>query len=232
MGSEKTVFLLIYETNVVENMVMNILYVTGMFFNNRHETIQGGMVKAVFMNAYGMQERGHHVTILTVDSKDSVWKYKGIRVVSVQTDIYWSQKSNLFKAISIVEREWKLEKKIRELAKQEKIDVIQYTGWFGIGLFHAKIPAIMRISSYTKAQLSSCYSRTTVSLLSFFERCAARRSRIIPIPLSSDNRLKNKTYFLSLSFVLRKKSSSSTSSFTKGVSITYTFQRRKSVRIG
>ncbi len=206
MGSEKTVFLLIYETNIVENMVMNILYVTGMFFNNRHETIQGGMVKAVFMNAYGMQERGHHVTILTVDSKDSVWKYKGIRVVSVQTDIYWSQKSNLFKAISIVEREWKLEKKIRELAKQEKIDVIQYTGWFGIGLFHAKIPAIMRISSYTKAQLSSCYSRTTVSLLSFFERCAARRmnaiygpSNIMAKALEDD--IRRKVYVIETPFV-------------------------------
>lgn len=161
---------------------MNILYVTGIFAKDRHEPIQGGMAKAVLMNAAGMKKRGHTVSVLTADSVDRIWSYEGIRIVSVQATSGWLDKKDIYKAAAIVKREFRIEKAIRKLLKTERIDVIQYTGWFGVGLFHTKVPAIMRVSSYTKAQLSACYSRQTVKVLSFFERCAARRMNAIYAP--------------------------------------------------
>ena len=161
---------------------MNILYVTGMFAKSRREPIQAGMAKAVLMNAVGMKNRGHTVSILTADSVDRVWSYEGIRIISVCSSVGWLQEKDIYKAAAIVTRELRIQKAIREISKTEKIDVIQYTGWFGVGLFHSKIPAVMRVSSYTKAQLSSSYSQQTVKLLSFFEKCAARRMNAIYAP--------------------------------------------------
>lgn len=67
--------------------------------------------------------------------------------------------------------------------KNEKIDVIQYTGWFGVGLFHfSNIPAVMRISSYTKQQLSTNYTWTKKHIFSFFEKMALRRMNAIFAP--------------------------------------------------
>lgn len=161
---------------------MNILYVTGMFAKERREPIQSGMAKAVLMNASGMKKRGHTVSILTADSVDRIWRYDGIRVISVRSDVGWMSKKDIHKAAAIVKREFGIQKAIRKLLKTEKIDVIQYTGWFGVGLFHSKIPAVMRVSSYTKVQLSSCYGMQTVRLLSFLERCAAKRMNAIYAP--------------------------------------------------
>ncbi|MBD5509233.1 MAG: glycosyltransferase family 4 protein [Lachnospiraceae bacterium] len=161
---------------------MNILYVTGLFAKSRREKIQSGMPKAVLMNAAGMKKRGHTVSILTADSVNRIWNYEGIRIISVCSSTWRLKDKDIYKAAAIVTRELRIQKAIREILKTEKIDVIQYTGWFGVGLFHSKIPSVMRVSSYTKAQLSSCYSQQTVKLLSFFERCAARRMNAIYAP--------------------------------------------------
>lgn len=161
---------------------MNILYVTGMFAKDRHARIQEGMPKAVLMNAVGMKKRGHTVFILTADSVDRIWNYEGVRIISVHSNTEWQKEKDIYKAAAIVVRELRIERKIREIAKKERIDIIQYTGWFGVGLFHSKCPAIMRISSYTKEQLSFCYSQRTEKLLSFFEKCAARRMNAIYAP--------------------------------------------------
>ena len=138
---------------------MNILFVTGVFAENKWDTALGGMANAVYKSAIGMQQRGHRVRVLTVDDIDRRWCYQGIEVISVKAEHGLEKRLLINNLFCILKREFRLEHKIALLHKEENIDIIQYTGWFGVGLFHfSKIPSIMRISSYTKIQLINNYS--------------------------------------------------------------------------
>lgn len=160
---------------------MNILFVTGCFARDEKDMALSGMPNAVFKSAIGMQNRGHRVWVLTVDNQDKRWYYKGLEVISIKAE--HGQDDVINRLFCIVKREYKIAKTIQMLHRQEPIDIIQYTGWFGIGLFHFfKIPAIMRISSYTKMQLANNYSKPLVCLLSKAECFAARRMNYIFAP--------------------------------------------------
>lgn len=162
---------------------MNILFVTGMFATDEKDMALSGMPNAVFKSAIGMQNRGHNVRVLTVANQNSRWFYRGVEVISVRSEHGLEEKYTLKTLLCIMKREYKIAKAIRMLHKQEPIDIIQYTGWLGIGLFHySKIPAVMRISSYTKVQLTNNYSKAKVSLLSKVEHFAARRMNYIFAP--------------------------------------------------
>lgn len=162
---------------------MNILYVTGLFALNEKDEKLGGMSKAVYMNAKGMKDRGHNVCVLTVSNRNREWKYKGINVVSVNAENGIDKESDLELIYQVLRREILIQKEIRKLSERKKIDIIQYTGWFGIGLFHyGKIPAVMRISSYTKAQLDCNYTWRRTSILSYIERLAMKRMNAVYAP--------------------------------------------------
>lgn len=159
---------------------MNILFVTGQFACGPRDRTLGGMAKSVFKSARGMQDRGHQVFILTVDDRDKEWDYQGIPVISVGAYYDNRDKSNVKFLYDVLHREYVIERKIKELHEKKCIDVIQYTGWFGIGLLHGnKIPAVMRISSYTKAEFPNEYARKRFWLLSKLELLAAKRMNFV-----------------------------------------------------
>ncbi|MCM1120959.1 MAG: glycosyltransferase family 4 protein [Ruminococcus flavefaciens] len=162
---------------------MNILFVTGMFAKNKRDTALSGMPNAVYKSAVGMQLIGHKVRILTVDNRDARWVYRGIRVVSVCGKHGLAEKSIVKTLYCIIQREINLEKVICKLHKEEPIDIIQYVGWFGIGMLHySNIPAVMRISSYTKIQLFNNYNKNTRFVLEMVEYLAALRMNYIYAP--------------------------------------------------
>lgn len=160
---------------------MNILFVTGQFPSSE-KTYLGGMPKAVYKNAKGMKARGHQVRILTVDSGARKWKYKGIPVSSVKA-LNGIDENCIGTVCSILNREIQLQKEIKRLNCEEPIDMIQYAGWFGVGLLHlTKIPAVMRISSYTKVQLDSVYKGAKGKCLNLLEKAAVRRMNAVFAP--------------------------------------------------
>lgn len=161
---------------------MNILLVTGVFTHNKREPL-GGMGKAVYMIANGLQERGNEVKILAPGNGDQRRRYRGVEVLSYKSDQFLEIVSDFKMLLAIIQREINIQKKIKDIGRTWKIDVIHYTGWFGIGLLHiGKIPAVMRISSYTKAQLSSNYTQFRIRVLSFLEQTAARKMNFIFAP--------------------------------------------------
>lgn len=162
---------------------MNILFVTGGFARDENDMALGGMANAVFKSALGMRNRGHRVWILTAADIDRQWYYQGLEVISVKAEYRLEEKFVSKSLICIMRREYKIAKAIRLLHKREPIDIIQYTGWFGVGLFHlSKIPAVMMVCSYTKAQLANNYPGRKVHLLSKVERSAARRMNYVFAP--------------------------------------------------
>lgn len=154
-----------------------------MFAKDKNDTALSGMPNAVYKSAVGMQLIGHRVRILTVDGREGRWVYRGIRVISV-CGKHGLTENNIVKTLyCIIQREIKLERVIRELHKEEPIDIIQYVGWFGIGMLHySNIPAVMRISSYTKIQLVNNYNKSTRRVLEMAEYLAAMRMNYIYAP--------------------------------------------------
>ncbi len=166
---------------------MNILFVVGMFARNEKDSALSGMPYAVYKSALGMKEIGHEVRILSVASEDKIWTYRGIEVTAVRAEHgleAGSELPGILKSLyCIINREYKLRKKILNLHKEKTIDIIQYGGWFGIGLLHpSKIPGIMRISTYTKVQLVNNFEKKKKKLLETAEYLAAKRMNFVFAP--------------------------------------------------
>lgn len=161
---------------------MNILLVTGDFAHSRHDTALGGMARAVYRHAYELQKRGNRVRVLSGGREEKKWFYQGIEVYTINAD--FTETASGFETVKmILNREVVFQKKITELHKREQIDIIQYTGWFGVGLFHySKIPAVMRTSSYSKQQLNGNYSFFKQHIFSFFEKAALHRMNAVFAP--------------------------------------------------
>jgi glycosyltransferase involved in cell wall biosynthesis len=105
-----------------------------------------------------------------------------LEVISVGAVYNIEKDSAISDLWGILKREYYIQKKIKQLNEEEQIDIIQYTGWFGIGLFHNRsIPAVMRISSYTKIQLAN-YSIGKKIILECVEYLAAMRMNFVFAP--------------------------------------------------
>lgn len=162
---------------------MNILFVTGLFANDERDTALGGMPGAVYKSALGMQQRGHSVRILACAGRERRWRYQGLDVISVRVGQGIEEKAAGAMLIDILKRELAVRRYVRKLDCEKAIDIVQYTGWFGVGLLHpCGIPAVMRMSSYTKVQLSNNFSTGKRFLLEAVEYLAAKRMNFVFAP--------------------------------------------------
>lgn len=162
---------------------MNILFVTGLFANDERDTALGGMPGAVYKSALGMQQRGHSVRILACAGRERRWRYQGLDVISVRVGQGIEEKAAGAMLIDILKRELAVRRYVQKLDCEKAIDIVQYTGWFGVGLLHPYgIPAVMRMSSYTKVQLSNNFSTGKRFLLEAVEYLAAKRMNFVFAP--------------------------------------------------
>lgn len=162
---------------------MNILFVTGLFANDERDTALGGMPGAVYKSALGMQQRGHSVRILACAGRERRWRYQGLDVISVRVGQGIEEKAAGAMLIDILKRELAVRRYVQKLDCEKAIDIVQYTGWFGVGLLHpCGIPAVMRMSSYTKVQLSNNFSTGKRFLLEAVEYLAAKRMNFVFAP--------------------------------------------------
>ena len=162
---------------------MNILFVTGLFANDERDTALGGMPGAVYKSALGMQQRGHSVRILACAGRERRWRYQGLDVISVRVVQGIEGKAAGAMLIDTLKRELAVRRYVQKLDCEKAIDIVQYTGWFGVGLLHPYgIPAVMRMSSYTKVQLSNNFSTGKRFLLEAVEYLAAKRMNFVFAP--------------------------------------------------
>lgn len=184
---------------------MNILLVTGGFAEKNKPL--SGMPAYLHKVSKCLQARGHQVVILTADKKTYRWIYDGIEICSVSVSKTDGDNAWVKYGLNAVRREIAMQKEIKKVCIEKSIDLIQYSGWFGVGLFHSgKIPAVMRMSSYAKVQLKLTYDEKEIEVISLLERMAARRmnvvyapSNAIAIPLEED--INKKVYVIETPFI-------------------------------
>lgn len=168
---------------VKENM--HIVYVTGGFAEKEGQVL-GGMPNYIYKISKLVQQRGHCVTILTIGKAEKEWRFDGIKVVSRKIPAncfgYFPLTCYQFLLMPIL-REHIFNKALKEIDSKNPIDLVQYAGWFGVGmLYSGRYPSILRISTYIKEQLTGNYTCSEKKLITFCEKMAAKRFHGIVAP--------------------------------------------------
>lgn len=161
---------------------MNIVYVTGLFAQ-KNEDVLGGMPRYIYKIGVLMQERGHNINILTTGHKDRVWNYQGIEVHTICYTPICSENRFVKYVLNPMKRDILFNNALKSMNQKRKIDLVQYAGWFGVGiLYNRKMPSVLRISTYSRVQLSTEYSKQELNIMSWSERMAARNFDAIFAP--------------------------------------------------
>lgn len=163
---------------------MYIVFVTA-FFTDRTENPLSGMPGYIFKIGKYLQQRGHQVEITAGSDYEKTWFYKGIKVYNCET--YGISDGNFVDvSMKILRRELNFQRKLKELNKRQKIDVVQYAGWAGVGLLHSlKCPGILRLSTYSCVQYKQSEIFNNVKCYSFWERMSGRHADGILSPSKS-----------------------------------------------
>ncbi len=143
---------------------MHFLYVTSEFIT---ENSGGGLATYLANIARILILHGHYVTIVTASERNNdgiIWS-DGIRVERVK-----KPQGNFLIPFKILLQSFLLNKRVNQICKKQKIDLIQYASYEAVGFFYNhKIPSVVRISSdcvswreykvldYTNEDICRCY---------------------------------------------------------------------------
>lgn len=154
---------------------MKILFVTGLFAEDNKKRAISGMPGYVYKISKYLNDCGNKAIVVAPGAANRIWHYWGVEVHSVKMPYFTDKKNSFSIFYKVLIRDFLLQRAIQKIHRLEDIDIIQYTGWYGIGILHnKKIPSVLRISSYTKIQLASIKTPKEIKIYSFLERLAAR----------------------------------------------------------
>lgn len=134
---------------------MHIVFATTEFVTEK--SYDGGLANYLDKASRILSEHGHQVTIVVFSDDDKIIEYqKNIRVVRVvpgTSEIKFILKhiknETFVRALSYCWNSYKINRKIREIHKENKIDIVQYCHLSALGLFRIKkIPSVVRMSSF------------------------------------------------------------------------------------
>lgn len=162
---------------------MNVLYAANAYIDRGIP--KDGFPMYVYKVTHALKEMGHTPVIVYCSDRDSYRVEDGIKIYGVKCQIINTSYSWLNAVFASTCRSFYLNKRLRELVGPEKIDIIQFTSLNAVSLFyHGKIPAVMRLSSYTRKQNPTYDSmdRYTIFVASLLEIFAGRRCQAVFAP--------------------------------------------------
>ncbi len=158
---------------------MNIIFAANDY------TEYGGFYNYLVRVTDALNKMGHRIIIVKCGKKN-VHKYvNNMEIWEVVADYVNCKYQWLNMAISSITASRSINKKISEIVKNEKIDVIQFTSLRNLPLLYfGRIPAIMRLSSYAKKTYPTfeTLDKNTVKLITAFEIMAGRRCNAVFAP--------------------------------------------------
>ena len=163
---------------------MNILFVATDYPKRGEPTT--GFPNYLYRVSLALIELGHRPMILTAGNTDSQRTERGIKIQTVKVPLLLGERWQTGKYIyNALQMGWILNRKIREIAREAHIDVIQFTSLSGVAMFYfGRTPAVLRLSSYAKTYFSSLQtlSKTRVNVMSLLERMSAKRCSAVFAP--------------------------------------------------
>jgi glycosyltransferase involved in cell wall biosynthesis len=136
---------------------MRIAFLTTEFLSEK-ETFDGGLSNYIYKVAIELIKFGHTPIVFVISNEDELIQYNGIEVHRVKpknTFIYKvADKVSRFKyqsSLDILRDSYFLNKKLKDINRLKKIDIVQYPNYRSVSLFAPKnIKSVLRISSYQK----------------------------------------------------------------------------------
>lgn len=161
---------------------MVILFVAPLY-EAKGEKPKGGISMYLRRVTGALKELGHTPIILTVGKKDTRYIENGVEVLFVRCP-YWRLKSeSLHVACNILIKNLVINRKIKELLKERKIDLIQFASiWSFSFLYYGRTPAVMRMSIYSKVYRQYKENKADIDTQAFFERLAVRHCNAVFAP--------------------------------------------------
>lgn len=162
---------------------MNILFVSTDYPERGRPTT--GFPNYLYRVSLSLLQMGHKPIILAPGKWDGHRMEQGIDIWTVQVEFLKIKSPTLEYTVNALHKGYTLNKKVKELCRDGKIDIIQFTSLQGTALFyHGKIPAVLRLSSYAKIAYGTfqTYPAQTVKVMSYLERLSARRCKVVFAP--------------------------------------------------
>ncbi len=161
---------------------MRILFVT-------HQYLQKGKPEAgtphyLHRLSLALIAEGHIPMIITGGQEDGHMVEDGIEIWTVKTVIKYPK---IFKGENFyhIKRGYQINRKIKEILKGYKVDIIQFSSVGGFAIFYyGQVPAVMRLASYAKTYFSTkqTYSARTLFFKAELERLSSRRCTAVFAP--------------------------------------------------
>ncbi len=160
---------------------MVILFVPP-FYQEQGEITNGGTCMYWRRVTGALKEFGHTPIVLSLGRRDRHYVEDGVEVIFVHDDYRHYNIKVIDLIRNILYRGKAVNKKIEELSQERKIDIIQYSSITSLSIsYFGKIPAVMRLSSYTKLYYRN-YQKEETDIYAFCERLAAKRCNAVFAP--------------------------------------------------
>lgn len=155
-----------------------------------NEFVEYGKPRTGFPNylyrvARALQEIGNEVIIVTCGKRNAHRYIDGIEVWEVVVHSFNSGHKGINVIVDNIRASKCVNRKIRELLKNNRIDMIQFTSLMGLSLLYfEKVPTVLRLSSYAKQYYSTFQTldKNTVRAMTFFEIMAGKRCNAVFAP--------------------------------------------------
>ncbi len=112
----------------------------------------GGTEMYIYRAAGALKKLGHTPIIISLGSKEQHYKEDGIEVYFVcHKRAHAMKNQNADLLYRMLYQSWIINIKVKEILRQRKIDIIQFTSLEGIpACYYGTTPVVMRLSSYAK----------------------------------------------------------------------------------
>lgn len=163
---------------------MNILFVTP-YYVSRQKASADGFITYLHRITQGLLALGHRPIILECAGKNDRWMESGIEIIQIKSNYPKCINQNIAWIIDSFKKSYKLNRAIKKLYSEIKIDIIQFASTGGVALlYYGKTPAVMRLSLYSKDYffVDEIFSKRHMRVMAGFERCASKRCNAIYAP--------------------------------------------------
>lgn len=161
---------------------MEILFVAPLY-EAKGERPKGGVSMYLRRVTGALKEAGHTPIILSVGKKEEHYIENGVEVFLLYCSYLKFGVNNLDIVCNILMKNIVVNKKVKEILKERKIDIIQFASIWGFSTFYyGKTPAVMRLSIYSKVYREFKDNKADMDIQALFERIAARRCNAIFAP--------------------------------------------------
>lgn len=161
---------------------MTILFVTP-FYEEKGESPQGGVSMYLRRVAGALKEYGHTPIIMTIGKKDMHYMDNDIEVFFVCCPELSTKMKYVELICNLFYKSWRVNQKITKLLNEKKIDIIQFSSILGLSsCYFKKVPAVMRLSTYSKVYREYRDDKIRIDIISFMERLASKRCNAVFAP--------------------------------------------------